>query len=221
MKLYFWQDLDQGSWPLFQDIWRPSQRADSILKWFADEEGGATNYSYYRQRFRLQHLEIGSGEMNKPPSPPNHLTELRIGRVLPQKLQDIAPIKRIRQGNTDKFPVILGHYPIKVTPDSKGWEEVKGFLEWCGATNSVIGTLKIMFDDLFASQRQDVPIGVSKWREHGRKFGYWNYFEKEIRQEMEDKIDKMIETAKKLKLGDWRMQVADYLDVKDEIKNEK
>lgn len=78
-----------------------------------------------------------------------------------------------------------------------------------------------MFDDLFASQRQDVPIGVSKWREHGRKFGYWNYFEKEIRQEMEDKIDKMIETAKKLKLGDWRMQVADYLDVKDEIKNEK
>ena len=28
---------------------------------------------------------------------------------------------------------------------------------------------------------KNVPMGVSQWREHGKKFGYWEYFEEEAR----------------------------------------
>lgn len=26
----------------------------------------------------------------------------------------------------------------------------------------------------------EIPMGVSKWQEHGKKFGYWEFFKKEI-----------------------------------------
>ena len=29
------------------------------------------------------------------------------------------------------------------------------------------------------SAKDKTPMGVSQWREHGEKFGYWEYFEKE------------------------------------------
>ncbi len=29
------------------------------------------------------------------------------------------------------------------------------------------------------TEASEVPMGVSQWREHGKKFGYWEYFEKE------------------------------------------
>src|SRR3990167_4641856 len=31
-------------------------------------------------------------------------------------------------------------------------------------------------------QSKAKPIGVSEWREMGKRFGYWEYFEKEIRE---------------------------------------
>lgn len=27
------------------------------------------------------------------------------------------------------------------------------------------------------------PMGVSQWREHGKMFGYWNYFEKQTKKQ--------------------------------------
>lgn len=32
---------------------------------------------------------------------------------------------------------------------------------------------------------KDTPMGVSQWREYGKKHGYWKYFEKEARKEAE------------------------------------
>ena len=31
---------------------------------------------------------------------------------------------------------------------------------------------------------KDMPMGVSQWKEHGKKYGYWEYFEKATRQEI-------------------------------------
>jgi hypothetical protein len=30
---------------------------------------------------------------------------------------------------------------------------------------------------------KDIPRGVSKWKNYGKKWGYWEYFEKQIRAE--------------------------------------
>jgi len=31
-------------------------------------------------------------------------------------------------------------------------------------------------------------LGVSQWREHGKKFGYWKYFKKEVMKEVIEEI---------------------------------
>ena len=36
-------------------------------------------------------------------------------------------------------------------------------------------------DFLLSSTRQ-APMGVSQWKEDGKQFGYWKFFEKEVRQ---------------------------------------
>ena len=35
----------------------------------------------------------------------------------------------------------------------------------------------IEIDKILHSQK-DTPMGVSQWKEHGRKYGYWDYFKK-------------------------------------------
>jgi len=34
--------------------------------------------------------------------------------------------------------------------------------------------------DIARMERKLAPMGVSQWREYGKKRGYWKYFEKEI-----------------------------------------
>lgn len=43
------------------------------------------------------------------------------------------------------------------------------------------------------NEQEQVPEGVSQWREYGKKFQYWNFFEKGIRADERKKISKMIE----------------------------
>lgn len=38
------------------------------------------------------------------------------------------------------------------------------------------------------------PMGVSQWKEYGKKYGYWKYFEDEARTEVIEEIEKEIET---------------------------
>ena len=35
------------------------------------------------------------------------------------------------------------------------------------------------------------PMGVSQWRNHGKKWGYWEYFEKKIKKEIKSRLEKM------------------------------
>ena len=36
-----------------------------------------------------------------------------------------------------------------------------------------------------------IPSGVSQWRDYGKKYGYWGYFEEEIRNEVIERFGKM------------------------------
>jgi hypothetical protein len=33
-----------------------------------------------------------------------------------------------------------------------------------------------------------IPTGVSQWREEGKKYGYWGYFEKVVREENKEHV---------------------------------
>lgn len=36
--------------------------------------------------------------------------------------------------------------------------------------------------DEIIDQTNQQPIGVSQWKEQGKKYGYWDYFEKQIKE---------------------------------------
>ena len=44
----------------------------------------------------------------------------------------------------------------------------------------------------------DVPMGASKWKAHGLRYGYWNFFETQIRKDWKEEID---EEMRKFKEG--------------------
>lgn len=46
------------------------------------------------------------------------------------------------------------------------------------------------------AQEKEIPMGVSQWAEYGKKYGYWDYFEKEINREV-------VEELKQLNLKDF------------------
>lgn len=41
--------------------------------------------------------------------------------------------------------------------------------------------------------KDDIPMGVSQWKNHGKKFHYWEFFEKEAKQKGREDVD--IDTA--------------------------
>ena len=44
----------------------------------------------------------------------------------------------------------------------------------------------------------DIPMGVSEWRKHGQDYGYWEYFEKEIKESIAKKVVNVKEEVRKL-----------------------
>jgi len=44
----------------------------------------------------------------------------------------------------------------------------------------------------------DTPIGVSQWKEEGIKRGYWDYFKKEVKDEIIKEINKNIAKNKNI-----------------------
>lgn len=46
----------------------------------------------------------------------------------------------------------------------------------------MIATIEGVIEPLL-THAQEAPMGVSQWREHGKKYGYWEFFEKEARAE--------------------------------------
>jgi len=48
------------------------------------------------------------------------------------------------------------------------------------------------FKSLLNKQRvKDVPLGVSQWKKHGKKYHYWEFFVEEMVEEVEKQIDKL------------------------------
>jgi rubrerythrin len=56
------------------------------------------------------------------------------------------------------------------------------------------------------SSQEKTPMGVSQWKEYGKKYGYWDYFEKRFTNEMREKIEGM----KKLTNDDWVCKICGY-----------
>lgn len=48
---------------------------------------------------------------------------------------------------------------------------------------------EIKFIEILLEQQRNLPIGVSQWKEYGKKYGYWEYFLGNIRQDIIDKIE--------------------------------
>lgn len=43
---------------------------------------------------------------------------------------------------------------------------------------------ELKFIENLLSQQMKAPMGVSQWREYGKKYHYWQYFEEEVRKEV-------------------------------------
>ncbi len=35
---------------------------------------------------------------------------------------------------------------------------------------------------------KDIPMGVSQWREHGKKYGYWEFFGSQLKSALKKKL---------------------------------
>ena len=56
--------------------------------------------------------------------------------------------------------------------------------------------IELFFKDHFISKKE-LPMGVSQWKNHGIKLGYWKYFEKDYisKKELQEHIDGCRETT--------------------------
>jgi len=52
---------------------------------------------------------------------------------------------------------------------------------------------------------KQTPMGVSQWRNYGKKLGYWSYFEDEVRKEIGKEFKKWFN-------GNWREDVEDVVE---------
>ena len=53
-------------------------------------------------------------------------------------------------------------------------------------------------------EKRDLPMGVSQWKEHGKKYGYWKFFTGEFRKMVREK------RGKKTFIGKENMTIPDY-----------
>lgn len=84
------------------------------------------------------------------------------------------------------------------TPSVESWEEEFDRLAkaygWEDCVPS-LGKLKSFIRSLLASTEDSRnPMGVSQWREHGKRYGYWDFFERRVREETLDAVERR---------GDW------------------
>src|SRR3990167_10780553 len=56
-----------------------------------------------------------------------------------------------------------------------------------GCEKCQIGKWKVKFDNDLEERNKRLfsqPLGVSRWKEIGKKYGYWKYFESQVKKEM-------------------------------------
>jgi hypothetical protein len=64
-------------------------------------------------------------------------------------------------------------------------------------------------------KKSNSPMGVSEWMEHGKKYGYWNFFVGCKTEELKDKIKTdLLKIADTGELEELRREVSNYFDKK-------
>ena len=99
-------------------------------------------------------------------------------------------------------------------------EQIESYLICAGKKKKIAKELaeeiywKAVSEDLEEALKaqENRPMGVSQWKNHGKKYGYWEYFEKEV---VERFIDYIYENKSKKTLG--FMGKLAWADVRDSL----
>ena len=59
------------------------------------------------------------------------------------------------------------------------------------------------YGDRYNTSPAQVPMGVSQWKEHGIKHGYWDFFKTEIMKQAEEEKSKPLHPADKVQITPW------------------
>ena len=73
-----------------------------------------------------------------------------------------------------------------------------------GCEKCQIGKWKVKFDNDLEERNKRLfsqPLGVSRWKEIGKKYGYWKYFESQVKKEI---IKEFIEGKRCFSCGDFK-----------------
>lgn len=65
-----------------------------------------------------------------------------------------------------------------------------------------------MPSDATASRLCDVPMGVSQWKEHGKRYGYWDHFKNEVAKEL--MREKKSEASDRVSLPTDKVEIKKY-----------
>lgn len=57
---------------------------------------------------------------------------------------------------------------------------------------SLVKRILNKFRDHVIKETKESPMGISQWREHGKKYAYWNYFRAEISMEVFAQVERII-----------------------------
>lgn len=82
-------------------------------------------------------------------------------------------------------------------------DQVSDFIvKWCGSKEDFRKECKKlgiriyeMKVNVLKTNKQNIPMGVSQWRTYGKKWGYWEYFEKQHQQKIKDYHNKFINSV--------------------------
>jgi len=70
--------------------------------------------------------------------------------------------------------------------------------------------------------KKEIPMGVSQWRNHGKKYGYWEYFEKEVRKNtLKELIKEYTDNELEGKGYDFYFSIRTKINALNSLKKEK
>ena len=64
----------------------------------------------------------------------------------------------------------------------------KGFKDLADKVNEIAGFLSPSLMEPFSARPEDAPMGVSAWKNHGIKYGYWNHFKQEAKKDIIEEL---------------------------------
>lgn len=71
---------------------------------------------------------------------------------------------------------------------TQSWQEMLEYFWFCDFDGNIDKFIKELKQFIQQLLDEKTPMGVSQWKEYGKKYSYWDFFEKELKNEIRDKI---------------------------------